>query len=255
MAQTKTTNLINSDVFADAVSTKLGDAIRLLPFAKVEDFQGEQSGTIRVPKYAYIGDAAVIAEGVAVDPKLLSQTAEDVPVKKVLEAVNITDEAAKNTYGDPIGEAENQLTASIKNGVEREMFAALGTATLTASTPAGGKITGDSVLAALQVFGEDQDGEKFLLANPNQFANIKKDPAYVKEDNAIYDVQVIFSNRVPAGFAYLVKPNAVALYLSKDVNVEAGRDILAKATVISGDEHFATHLRDASKAVKITITA
>lgn len=257
MAQTKTTNLINAEVFADAVSTKLGDAIKLLPFAYVESFEGEQSGTIRVPKYAYIGDAAVVAEGVAIDPALLSQTSEDVSVKKVAKAVEITDEAAKSSFGDPIGQAENQLTASIKNGVEREMFTALATATLTYTQAAGSlsKVDGDDVLSALQLFGEDQEGEKTLLLNPNQFANIKKDPAYVKEDNAIYDVNVVFSNRVPVGSAYLVKPEAVAIYLSKDVQIETDRDILAKATVISGDEHFATHLRDASKAVKIVLTA
>jgi hypothetical protein len=255
MAQTKTTNLINAEVFAGAVSAKLGNAIKLLPLAYVENFEGEQSGTIRVPKYAYIGDADVIAEGVAIDPALLNQTSEDIPVIKVGKAVNITDEAAKGSFGDPVGEAENQLTKSIASGVEKKMFEALATATLTFATAAGGKVTGDGVLGGLALFGEDQDGEKYLLINPNQLANVKKDPAYVKEDNAIYDCQVLVSNRVVSGTAYIVKPEAVALYLSKDVQVETDRDILAKATVVSADEHFATHLRDASKAVKITITA
>ena len=248
MAQTKLTNLVNAEVFADAVSAKLGDAIKLYPLAFVQNFEGQQSGTIQVPKYAYIGDADVIAEGVAIDPSLLNQTSENLPVIKVGKAVNLTDEAVNGSFGDPIGESENQLTKSIASGIEKKMFEALGTATLahTASV-----FNGDAVLEAVAKFGEDQDGEKYLIINPAQSTAVKKDENYV--DGKLFDLDVIISNRVPASTAYIVKPQAVALYLAKDVQVETDRDILAKATVISADSFFATHLRDASKAVKITI--
>ena len=251
--QTKLTNLINAEVFADAVSAKLGDKNPLFPLAYVESFEGVQSGTIRVPQYSYIGDAALIGEGVAIDPKLLSQTSVDLPVVKVAEGVNITDEAANGAFGDPLGEAEEQISNSLNGGIGREMFAALANATLNHTTPVGGTVNGDTVLAGLQLFGEDQEGEKYIFVNSNQFSNVKKDPAYVKEDNAMYDCKVIFSNRVPAGVAYIVKPGAIALYHAKKVQVETDRDILAKSTVVNADEFFVTHLRDASKAVKITL--
>lgn len=253
MAQTKISNLINPQVFSDELTAKLGNAIKLAPLAYVEDFTGEEGSVISVPSYQYVGDAAVIAEGVAIDPKLLNQTMVPVSVKKVGEAFNLTDEAVKNGKGDPVGQAEKQLLASIAGGIEREMHTALATATLNYTTPAGGKVNGDAVLEALKLFGEDFEGEKYLLANPNQLTNVKKDAAFI--DGKLHDCEVIFSNRVASGTAYVVKPEAVALYLGKEVQVETDRDILAKATVISADEHFATHLRDASKAVKITITA
>lgn len=253
MTQTKKANLVNAEVFADAVTAKLGDAIKLYPLAYVQNFEGQQSGTISVPSYKYIGDADVIAEGIAIDPALLSQTSENLPVIKVGKAVNLTDEAINGSFGNPIGESETQLTKSIANGIEKKMFEAVATATLSHSTIAGGKVDGLEVLKAVALFGEDQDGEKYLLVNPNQTANIKTDKNYV--DGKMFDMEVIFSNRVPVENAFVVKPEALALYISKAVQVETDRDILAKATVISADSFFATHLRDASKAVKIVVTA
>lgn len=247
MAQTKLANLINPQVFADELSAKLGNAIKLFPLAFVQSFEGKEGGTISVPSYTYVGDASVIGEGIAIDPKLLNQGSVDVPVLKVGEAFNLTDESVNGGFGDPVGQAEKQLLASIEGGIENKMFEALATATLVSPATA---VNGDAVLAGLQLFGEDQDGDKFVIVNANQMANIVKDPAYA--DGKIYGCEVIYSNRVGTG-AYIVKPEAVALYLKKEVQVETDRDILAKATVISADSHFATHLRDASKAVKITV--
>jgi hypothetical protein len=251
MAQTKLGNLINAEVFADAVTSKLGDAIKLYPLAFVQNFEGQQSGSITVPKYEYIGDADVVAEGIAIDPALLSQVSDNLQVVKVGKAVNLTDEAVNGGFGDPVGESENQLTKSIASGIEKKMFEALAGATLV--HPNAVAITGDSVLDAVALFGEDQDGEKVLLINPADSAQVKKDANYV--DGKLFDMEVVISNRVPTGTAYIVKPQAVALYISKEVQVETDRDILSKATVISADSFFATHLRDASKAVKITIGA
>ena len=258
MATTNKSNLVNVELFADSVSAKLGDAIRLLPLAFVQNFEGQQGGTITVPKYEYIGDATIIAEGIAIDPSLLTQGSDALPVVKAGKAVSITDEAAGSGFGDPIGESENQIVRAVANGVEKEMFDALATATLAYDATVGGTVTDAVVdaatyLAGLALFGEDQDGEKFLVVNPNQTANIKGDKANFI-DGVFVDATVVFSNRVPATSAYIVKPGALGLYLSKEVEVESDRDILKSLTVIKADEHFATHLRDASKAVKITVS-
>ncbi|MCD4839736.1 N4-gp56 family major capsid protein [Neobacillus sedimentimangrovi] len=251
MAQTKLSNLINPQVFSDELSVKLGDAIKLYPLAYVESFTGKEGSIISVPSYTYVGDADVIAEGVAIDPNLLNQGTVDVQVVKVGKAFELTDEAVKNGYGDPVGQAEKQLLASIAGGIEKKMFEALDTATLKHTTAEGAGVTGEEVLKALALFGEDYEGQKALLINPANMPQVMKDEAYV--NGAIYGCEVQVSNRVPVGTAYIVKPEAVALYLSKEVQVEMDRDILKKSTVISADSHFATHLRDHSKAIKITL--
>ncbi|KAA0957699.1 N4-gp56 family major capsid protein [Planococcus sp. ANT_H30] len=249
MTQTKKANLVNVEVFADAVTSKIPGNLKLYPLAFVQNFENEQSGSISVPQYEYIGDADVVAEGVAIDPTLLTANSVPLAIEKVAKAVEITDEAAKGSFGDPVGEAEDQLTASITAGIENKMFAALATATL--SHPATGALTGDVVIDAVALYGENQDGEKTLVVNPSNFGSVRKDENYA--DGKIFDLDIVVSAKVPAGTAYVVKPGAVGLYMSKDVDVEDDRNILTKATVLSADAHFATHLRDASKVVKITL--
>ncbi len=62
---TKLANLIDPEVMADMISAKLPNKIRVAPFAKVDtSLQGAEGDTITVPKFAYIGDAEDVAEGV-----------------------------------------------------------------------------------------------------------------------------------------------------------------------------------------------
>ena len=251
MAITKTGNLINVTAFADAVSAKLTDGINLLPLAYVQNFEGQPAGTISVPSYGYIGDAIDMIEGEALDPALLTQSAVDIKVKQAGKAVEITDKAVKSSYGDPLGEAETQIVTSIGSKVEKDMFATFVDSTLKFTATKG--LDTDTYFGALGLFGENQDEAHYILANPNQTAAIKTDLNF--KDGVWVNATVIFSNRVPVNEAYIVKPGAVGLYLAKDVEVEQDRDILVKSTVISADEMYATHLRDASKIVKITFPA
>ena len=248
---TKVANLINVQLFTDALNAKLGNAIKLAPLAYIQNFGNDQGGTISVPKYEYIGDAATVAEGVAIDPTLLTQGTVNLAVGKVAKAVEITDEAVKSSYGDAVGEAEMQLVKSIASGVETKMFTALATATLVYDAKATGKVDTANYFGAMALFGENQDEEHYILVTPADSAAIKAHANYV--DGKFFEGTVIVSNRVPAKSAYIVKPNAIGLYLAKDVEVETDRNILTKTTVISADEHFATHLRDASRAVKLTL--
>ena len=251
MVQTKVANIINVQLFTDALNAKLGNAIKLAPLAFIQNFGAEQGGTISVPKYEYIGDATVVAEGVAISPTLLTQGTVNLTVGKVAKAVEVTDEAVKSSYGDAIGQAEGQLLKSIASGVETKMFEALATSTLVYDAKATGKVDTANYFGAMALFGEDQDEEHYIVVTPADSASIKAHANYV--DGKFFEGTVIVSNRVPAKSAYIVKPNAIGLYLAKDVEVETDRDILAKTTVISADEHFASHLRDQSRAVKLTL--
>jgi hypothetical protein len=251
MADTKLSNLINPDLFADAVSAKLGDAIKLRAIAFEQDLEGQPGGTISVPKFAYVGDADTLTEGVAMDPALLSETAATVNVVEAGKSIEINDKAALNGYGDTIGEAEKQVVTSVASKIEKDMMAALGTAILTYDATTAG-FNGDAVLEGLAKFGEDQEGEKFLFINAVKMASIKKDPAYIAAENKIHDCEVVISNRVPATSSYIVKPGAVGLYWKKGVDVETGRDQLKRSTVLSATSQFATHLRNDALAVKIT---
>jgi len=73
---------------------------------------------------------------------------------------------------------------------------------------------------------------------------------------SIAGCQVVVSKRIVAGATtvenFIVKSNALTLYLKRDTAVEADRDILTKTSVITVDKHFVAVLSDASKVVKAT---
>lgn len=87
MANQTTTisDLINPQVMADMISAKIANKIVVAPFAKIDNtLVGVPGNTVTVPQYAYIGDAADIAEGVAAETVKLTASTTTVTVKKAI---------------------------------------------------------------------------------------------------------------------------------------------------------------------------
>jgi N4-gp56 family major capsid protein len=270
MAQTTKSLLVVPEVMADMISAELPNLIRFAPLARIDNtLVGRPGDTVTVPKWGYIGDAADIAEGQPIPLDAMSTTKDTFDIKKAGKGVEITDEAALSGYGDPLGEAQRQLALAIANKVDNDALAALKGAVLSHSTAAGGKLDVATVDAAQQVFGDEELGSMVLLANPKDAAVLRADAtnqwvragefgdAILKNGTfgEVLGAQVVRSNKLAEGEAYLVKPGALAIYMKRDVMVESDRDIVSKTTVITADEHYGVHLADDSKAVKITITA
>jgi N4-gp56 family major capsid protein len=270
MAQTKLANMINPEVMADMISAQLPNLIRFSPLANIDNtLVGRPGDTVTVPKFSYIGDAADVAEGAPIDLELLTTSSDTFSIKKAGKGLELTDESLLSGYGDPLGEAQRQLSLSIANKVDNDALVALATTPLVHPTAAGGKLDVATVDAAQQVFGDEELGSMVLLANPKDAAVLRADAAnawtraselgdtIVKNGTfgEVLGAQVVRSNKLAEGTAYLVKPGALAIYMKRDVMVESDRDITTKTTVITADEHYGVHLADDSKAVKITITA
>lgn len=268
MAQTKITNLINPQVMADMISAQLPSKIKFSPLARIDTtLEGQPGNTITVPKYAYIGDAEDVAEGVAMGTTVLTASSTQATVKKAGKAVEITDEAALSGYGDPIGEANDQLLLSIASKVDNDAVEALRGASLTHT--AADVISYDAIVDAVDKFAEEDDEEKVLFIHPLQKGALRKDPLFLNTvPNAymtgvigeIAGCQVVASNKVPEVEGtpgtyenFIVKPNALAIYLKREAQVEQDRDVLAKTTVLAADEHYAVVLADDSKVVKLTV--
>lgn len=250
MALTRLGDMFSVEVFADSISARLGDAIKLTPFAFQQSFEGQQAGQITLPKFAYIGDGVILPEGEAIEPSLLTRGTETLDVIKMAKAVNITAEAISGSYGNPLQEAEDQLVASIASGIEREMFARLATAPLTYTAESIGS---EAVIGATALFGEDQDGAKALVINPVNLPQIRMDDNFV--NNQLFDLDVVVSNRVPEGNAYILKPDGLGLYMAKSATVLVDEDVLNFSTVLSAYSLFATHVRDESKVIRIGLGA
>lgn len=274
MAQTKLTNLVNPQVMADMISAGLDKAIKFSPLAKIDStLVGQPGNTITVPKYAYIGDAEVVAEGVAMDTVVLSATTTTATVKKAGKGVEITDEAALSGYGDPVGEAEKQLKISIATKIDNDCYDALNSA--TAKYDGKAAIIGyEGVVKAVDVFGEEDYTQKVMFVHPKQITQLRLDPEFRDKNKYPLDVvmtgvigeiagcQVIPSKKVKLTDTYYECPivkvtnaevdgdvPALTIYKKRDVIVESDRDILKKTTVITADEHYTAHLSNDSKVV------
>ena len=64
--------------------------------------------------------------------------------------------------------------------------------------------------------------------------------------------QVVVTNKLKTSKnIYIVKPEALRIFIKRGTQVEADRDILKFTNVFTASKHFATYLYDASKAIKI----
>ena len=270
---TKLANLINPQVIADMIDKKLTDAIRFSPLARIDTtLVGRPGSVITLPYYTYIGDATDVAEGADISIGQLTEASTTATIKKAGKGVQITDEAMLSGYGDPVGEAVRQLRRSIASKLDNDVLTALSGIAAGMTHACVARLTADDVADALVKFGEDIDGDKVLLCSPSSYNVLRKAKDWVPASEIaaqlvirgavgmIYGCQVVISNKlqtvssgaVTAATDYIVKPGALAVYLKRDTEVEADRDIINKSTVITADKHYVAYLYDASKAIKIT---
>ena len=280
MAMTKLENLIDAEVMADAISGKVEQKMVVTPFAKVDTtLEGKNAGdTITVPRFAYIGDAEDVAEGIECGTVQLTADTTTAKIKKAMKAVTLTDEAVLSGYGDPVGQTNNQLAKAIAAKVDADAMDALQTAQLTYDGSAN-KIGYGAIVDAVDVFNEEFNTNKVIFVNPAQVGTLRKDADFIAADKIaeqvmvsgaigkICNCEVVPSRRVPlneGGTGYvcpIVKLNedageddtpALTIYMKRDVNVETERNTLSRTTDISVDEMYTVALSDASKVVLAT---
>jgi N4-gp56 family major capsid protein len=332
MATTYLQNLVDPEVMADMVSAKLPKKIKFTPIARIDStLVGRPGSTITIPKYKYIGEAEDVAEGVAMGTTVLTASTTQATVKKAGKAVELTDESVLSGYGDPVGQAANQITMSIADKVDSDGYDALCGAPLVYDGVAT-EISYKGVVTANSKFEDESDASlsKILFVHPNQEATLLNDEDFKSNDKyplnvimngtigSIAGAQVVKSKKVKkveyeiaddgtitvvaddaeesatakklstikssvlgnvkvgdkikaVDAAYYACPivvvsvadpnedadadgvaeeeNALTIYMKRNVEIESDRDILAKTTVISADEHYTVSLSNESKVV------
>ena len=258
---TKIADLINPQVLADMISAELPNAITFAPLATVgTKLEGRAGNTLTLPKFGYIGDAADVAEGEDIPIAKMTTSETEVTIKKAGKGVELTDEAVLNGYGDNVGEAKAQIVMSLANKIDNDMLASLKTASLTAS--AAMSVAG--LLTAKAKFGEKVNQPSVLVINSANYVKIATEIVSLENtDKVLMDgvvgklagMQVAISDKLANTEAYIVATGALGLEYKRRVMVETDRDIISKTNVITGDVHYATYLRDESKAIKVTVSA
>jgi len=263
-------NLFNPQVVADLIDTKLTDNMVFAPLAKLDyTLQGRPGDTVTLPYYAYIGAASSVSEGYDIPITQMTQTTTTVAVQKFAKAVQLTDEAILSGYGDPLGEAANQIAVALADRLDIALLAALAAnvseAQNYATSDSTTALAPEDVPKALAKFGEDMDGEKALVVPPSAYADFvgknwipaSEIAANVRIRGAVgmaYGCQLIVSNRLTSsGNWYIIKPNTLAVFFKRGSMIEADRDIINQSTVLAGSIIAAPYLLKPAGMVKMSV--
>ena len=276
MAQVNTTtgtylsSLFNPQVVADLIETKLTDNMVFAPLARIDNtLQGRAGNTVTLPYYSYIGMASTVSEGYDIPIKKLTQTTTSVTIVKYGTALQLTDEAVLSGYGDPLGEAVAQATLSVDDALDNALLAALAANSASeqnyTTSDASTALAPADIPLALAKFGEDNDGQKALLVDPDFYAKLvgsdwvpaSEIAADIRIRGAVgmaYGCQVIISNRLKtAGNLYIVKPGALAVFMKRGSMIESDRDILNQSTVLAGSILCAPYLLNPAGMIKLSV--
>ena len=278
MTQTKIANLVNPQVMGDMVAAKLPKKLRVAPFATIDrTLVGVPGNTITVPSYTYIGDAEDVNEGVEAGVVTLGTSTKTATIKKAMKAVELTDEAILSGYGDPVGNAENQLALAVASKIDNDALDAL-LATNTRKYDSKTKaISYEVIVDAIDLFEEEINTEKVMFVNPKQVTTLRKDPNFISADK--YPNQVVMTGEIGSIANTRIVPTkkvaldttsafytcpiiklthddetekdtpALTVYLKRDPNVEVDRKSLKRSTEISIDEFYTVAVSDDSKVV------
>lgn len=274
MALTKLEQLVDPEVMAPMISAKLEKAIKVTPFAKIDNtLQGRAGDTITVPKFQYIGDAEDLAEGVKAGTVQLKTTTAPYKVKKAVKQVQLTDEAVLSGYGNPVGETNNQLGLAIASKIDQDAMDALQSATVAYTGT--GKISYNGIVDAIDLFQEEDNVEKVMFVHPSQVSELRKDENFISREKygnqvmingeigMVANARIVPSKRVPLAEGVYSCPivelrgeeqtgddtSAITIYIKRGVNIETERHLEDYTTLIGVDEHYVAALTDESKVV------
>lgn len=192
---TSLSDIINPQVMADMISAKLPKKLVVLPFCKIDDtLEGVPGNTITVPQYAYIGDAVDVAEGVKCDTVRLEASSTQVTVKKAMQAIDITDEAALGGYGNPVGEGTSQLTKAISSKMDQDAIDAAINGAQLRFYDASNKIKYANIVDAVDLLNEEVNSEKVLFVAPAQVTTLRHDSDFISADK--YNNNVVMTGEI-----------------------------------------------------------
>ncbi len=184
MALTKMENMINPEVMGVMINAKIEALAKLTPYARVDtSLAGVPGDTKTVPSWNYIGDAEDIAEGGEVGLSTLTASSTTFTIKKAMKAVGITQEAVNSGLGNPIGQAETQLSKSIAGKVDNDVLDAVYSSAQYFAPTTLTSIGYKPVVQAVTQFEDEEDGiDKVMFIHPTQEATLLQDDTFTSAD-------------------------------------------------------------------------
>lgn len=252
MANTVFANKIIEAKAKDLLTT----AVNTRSLMSVDASLAQEAGmTKTINVYTYTGTAEELAAGQGnTNRGSIAYVGNDYTVKMVQQAFDYQDEdfMKDNTIVDNMLKGANQVMV---NKMTADFITECGKATLS-HTGAMGYDTVVDAIAKLNV--EDESG-LFLIVNPAQKAELRKDADYVaaRMGEVVYNGQVGTIAGIPVIVskavedAYIMSKDAVKLFMKKDVEVEQDRDADTRTNSVYLRSAYIVALVDATKICKI----
>ena len=275
MSNTLFANKVIESKATDLLSTKLNH--RSLMTIDTE-LQGSEGITKTIKTYTYAGEAEILGVGVgSTEGKRgsISYVGKDYTVNCVQEAFDYFDEdfmKDSNVVDMGVKGATDVMTNFLTSKFYEALATKQGAQELVGKTEfaKGGAISYDTVVDAIADM-KVEDESKLVLVLPTDWkADIRKDNDYkaAQLGEVIYNGQVGTIAGIPvvctkilnatsgnAAKAYLLTPEAVTLFIKKNVEVEQDRDKDKRLNSIYLREYYICALTDATKARKIVEAA
>lgn len=266
MATTHTTDLINPEVLAETVTTGFAgmQILNGTPAAVVaQGLPGDLRGgdTVRVPRFANIGELEDVDEGEALTPAKLSMTADETTVQRAGKAFSITEWARlAAAYADPYAEAARQIVEGVARRADKALLDAalkpgadLLTLDISAMSGGAAKLSWDAIVDAKQLWGDEQDDIVMLASNSATLGSLYKlrdgtgKPLLSDAVNgglpSFMGIPLKVSDRIaPAGDVHttlLLKRSSLALWYANSPSVAVDVNILTDETIAAINVYFA----------------
>lgn len=234
----------------------LETAINTRALMTVDNTLAETAGmTKAINVYTYTGEAEELANGEGNSTRgALSFVTNEYKVKRVQANFDYTDDdfMMDNSVVD---NGVAGATAILKNKMNADFFAECAKASLKVTAPLGY----DAIVDAIGELNVEDESKVFVVIPNNMKADLRKDEDYkaARMGEVIYSGQVGTICGIPvvaskaATEAYVMTPEAVKLFIKKDLNAGTERDEDTTVNSVYVRAYYIAALVDATKICKI----
>lgn len=206
--------------------------------------------------YTYSGTAEELADGAANSVRgSITHTGKDYTVKRVQQVFDYLDQEFMKD-NNVVDFALKGANSVMVNKLTADFYTEAAKATLTQT----GAMSYETIVDAIAKLNVEDESKLFVIVNPAGKAELRKDPDYVaaRMGEVVYNGQVGTVAGIPVILtkavedAYVMTPEAIKLFMKKDVEVEQDRDIEKKKNTVALTTYYICALVDDTKICKIT---
>lgn len=274
--------LIKPEIFAPLVREKFEGKIKVAKMAVDLGYLTNTTvgETVTFPKWKLLSDATDVEKGIAIETEDLDQDSSQATIKMVApKGTRIYDMDNITMLGNAIDEAATQHGMLIARKLDEDLINEALTSPLKSPTADANAITGQELLTAMTLYGDERDVEDFAgivinsLVLPSfigmdEFTSVEK--TYNAQGNGIVSgglvgyflgIPVVMTDKGTYDatnqecITFIIKKNSLGYMTKRDINTEEMREPNYKRTTIFTDMIYATKLLadDGVVVVKKTI--